>query len=119
MKIAHWAYFDADPESKPPFNIRIGITNDGTLDELVCEHCQSIPDGAERVMQTLTSSNLARSKRFYFIYPRFAVSDELESTCIQIAWLVKNEADRLGVGFQRNILALELGDLVEPVLNES
>jgi hypothetical protein len=117
MKIAHWAYFYANPESKPPFDIRIGITDDGALDELLCENCQHIPEGAERVMQMLTDLKMARSRRFYFIYPRFAVADDFETASIELAYLVKDQAERFGVGFERNISHPKPEDLVDPVVS--
>jgi hypothetical protein len=113
--VAHWAYFEADPESRPPFLVRIGLTRGQDLDELWLEDCQNIPAAAERVMQALIEHNLLKSPRFYFIYPRYAVEDELETKVIYIANLVFGEAEQYGVGFERNILPLVASDISEAV----
>ena len=96
-KTAHYALFNADPTSQPPFTITMGI-GDSTI---TIEDCQDIPDGIEKIKQKC--ANLILGPDFILLYPIYleAMNTDAEMTMHNIAWLIKEPADSNGWKFDR------------------
>lgn len=95
----YYALFNAHPDSNPPFVLSLGFK-----DKVVqLENCQHIPDGVLRLNQYCQENNIEFSKQFTLLYPIYleVMNTEAESTMLQIAWLIKDQADAKGWGFNR------------------
>jgi len=105
--IACWLYFDAKPDSEPPFKASMGIKSTGNTENyagnIFLFRCQHIPDAIERFKKVINSLNIKIDNSFTLVYPIYAVSDELESTMHSIAWIVKENADKNNWKFEREI----------------
>jgi len=99
MKKIHYALFLANPSSNPPFDIEIGLTDE----KLPIRDCAHIPDAIEKFKQYISENNLNLSSDFTLIYPIFMeiMDTEYENQMHNIAWLIKNEADKNNWKFDR------------------
>jgi hypothetical protein len=89
-KTVYYALFNAHPSTRPPFAITLGIgTGAVSLND-----CKDIPNGIERIMEHC--KDLTFSPEFVLLYPIYmdAMGGDDEMTMHNIAWLVKDEADK-------------------------
>ncbi|MBX7219924.1 MAG: hypothetical protein K1Y36_08250 [Blastocatellia bacterium] len=104
-----WAQFLADPETKPPFEIRVGIQStpasglrvllDGNLYD-----CDNIPDGVDKLKTFIQHLGFPLADGFALIYPRYAVDDpSRESTLHFISGLIFEAAEANNWQFEREI----------------
>lgn len=95
----HYALFVIDPASNPPFNIELGL--DGGETHLL-ENCLNIPDGISRLKKFLENKAILLP-HFTLVYPIYlnAMGTDAENTMLQIASLIKDEADANKWGFGR------------------
>src|SRR6187402_2028860 len=93
----HYALFNAHPASQPPFTITLGVGSK----TLVVNNCEHIPDGVSKIEKQLVDYNL--SQDFVLLYPIYidAMNTDSESTMMNIAWLIKEQADAKGWKFDR------------------
>lgn len=115
--VVRWAQFLADPETRPPFQIRLGIQSTGAsgvkvlMDGVVFE-CENIPDGVQKLQQVIKLLNFPFSDDFMLVYPRYAVEEpSAEQTLHLISGLIFDAAQAQGWGFER--------ELPEPVWPEA
>jgi hypothetical protein len=96
----HYALFLAHPTSNPPFNIVLGLDGGKTH---VLENCLHIPDGVSRIESFVKENQAVLLPHFTLIYPIYmeAMGTNSENTMLQIAWLIKDEADAKQWGFDR------------------
>lgn len=100
MKQVQCALFKAAPNTNPPFVLEVGIDNKTTIDIL---DCANIPDAIAKIEASCAEQGLSFAEKFTLLYPIYleAMNSEYESTMHQIAWLIKDEADKKGWGFDR------------------
>ena len=99
----HWTLFHANPSSNPPFVIQLGITDKGEKKEIFIEDCAHIPDAIEKLKKMITENGMILGKPFTLVYPIYMefMDSDYEGTMHQIAWLIKDEADKNGWEFNR------------------
>ena len=99
----HWTLFDADPSKQPPFTIHLGVTESGIRKEISIEDCAHIPDAVEKLKKLVVDNRYVVSPRFTLLYPIYMeiMGGDHEDTMHQVAWLVKDEADKNGWAFDR------------------
>jgi hypothetical protein len=99
----HWVLFKADPSLQPPFGIQLGTSENGNKKEISIENCQHIPDAIEKLKKWVTDSGAVIPSRFTLLYPIYlqAMGSDYEDTMHQVAWLIKDEADKNSWGFGR------------------
>jgi len=104
---ARWILINIPPGSEPPCNARIGFLSTTSsypvLGDVEVAGCNDVPDAIEKCGAVIAELGLAMSKTFDLVYPRYAVSGPLELAMHEIAWIVKDEAERRGFGFEREI----------------
>ncbi len=96
-KTVHYALFNAHPASQPPFTITLGVAS-GTHS---INDCKDIPNGIEKIITEC--KNLFISPDFVLLYPIYmdAMDTDSEMTMHNIAWLIKEPADKNGWKFDR------------------
>ena len=99
----HWALFYADPSTNPPFNLVTGITREGVKEEFTIQNCAHIPDAVDKLKKWVEMNQVQFSKPFTLLYPIYMqmMDTDYESSMHQIAWLIKDEADKNGWEFNR------------------
>ncbi len=99
----HWALFHANPSAKPPFDLATGITENGTQKEFIIENCEHIPDAIDKMKKWIEMNQVKFAKPFTLLYPIYMdmMNSDFEGTMHQIAWLIKDEADKNGWEFNR------------------
>lgn len=99
----HWALFYADPSTKPPFNLNVGYKLDGIPTEFTIENCEHIPDAIVKMKNWMEMNQVRFAQPFTLLYPIYmqAMNSDYESTMHQIAWLIKDEADKNAWEFGR------------------
>lgn len=102
-KTIHWVLFHADPSLQPPFPIEIGFSENGNRNVDRLENCKHIPDGVEKIKVWVKNSEANYSEPFRLLYPIYlqAMGSDSEDTMHQVAWLIKDEADKNGWDFNR------------------
>ncbi len=105
--IARWAQFQIEPGSHPPANLRIGIQSNpedspNILIDVVVLGGKNVPDMVEKIETTLKKLNIPKSKDFTLIYSIYGGDSRSE---IEIAYLVKEYAEKNGWSFERLIPA--------------
>lgn len=105
--IARWAQFQIEPGSHPPAKVRIGIQSNpqdspNILLDVVVFGGKNVPDMVEKIETTLKKLNIPRSKDFTLIYSLYGSESTGE---IEIAYLVKEHAEKNGWNFERAIPA--------------
>lgn len=95
----YYALFHAYPASKPPFDLELGFANE-TVRLADCAH---IPDSIERMLAYCAQNKIKMSSGFVLLYPIYLeiMDTDDESTMHQIAWLIKDEADKHHWQFNR------------------
>ena len=95
-----YALFNADPTKQPPFNIDLAF---GDKSQITLGNCASIPDGVKDIENFCKDQGIQKSPTFKLIYPIYmnAMGTDDEDTMHQVAWLIKDEADKMKWGFER------------------
>jgi hypothetical protein len=98
--IVHYALFKAHPSSQPPFSVELGTGKDSFIE---INNCQHIPDAVSKIEALCAEKGLIISPGFVLLYPIYmeAMDSDYEGTMHQIAWLIKDEADKKGWKFDR------------------
>jgi hypothetical protein len=96
----YYALFLADPLSNPPFNVILGTGID-MYHKL--EGCQHIPDAITKIEGFCHEKGIILAPTFVLLYPIYleAMGTEHENTMLQVAWLIKDEAEKKGWEFNR------------------
>ena len=95
-----YALFHCNPFHEPPFDVDLGFS-DGSVQHLkVCAH---IPDAIERLEDFCKRENISKSSGFTLLYPIYleAMDTDAESTMHNVAWLIKEQADKNKWNFGR------------------
>jgi hypothetical protein len=104
---ACWLEFDIIPGNEPPCIARLGFKSNkapfNSAGELMITDCQHVPDGIEKFYEVIKELNMEIDKDFSLIYPIYKVDDELESFMHEVAWIIKEYADKNNWGFAREI----------------
>ena len=95
-----FALFHCNPSVEPPFTLDLGFS-DGSIRQLT--HCEHIPAAIERLDEVCQIENLILSPRFTLLYPIYleAMGTDDEDTMHNIAWLIKEQADKRQWNFGR------------------
>ncbi len=107
MKLtARWILLDIPPGSSPPCTARVGFESTTgevqALGDVLVSPCRDVPDAVDRCLAVLAELGLA-GVPLMLVYPRYQVADALEMEMHQIAWVIKDEADRRGFAFAREL----------------
>lgn len=99
-KKLHFALFHANPATNPPFTLEVGL--DGEVTEKI-ESCEHIPDALLRLEAYRHQHQLEYGQNFTLLYPIYmeAMDTDDERTMLEIAWLIKDEADARKWNFGR------------------
>lgn len=99
----HWALFHADPSIQPPFSIALGVIEDGNQKEILIDDCQHIPDGITKLKEWSEREGVIFPAPFTLLYPIYLhiMGTDDEETMHQVAWLIKEQADKNKWGFAR------------------
>jgi hypothetical protein len=81
----------------------LALPNRGTQKEISIENCAHIPDAVEKLKKLVVDNLYILSPGFTLLYPIYMeiMGGDHEDTMHQIAWLVKDEADKNRWGFNR------------------
>ena len=95
-----YALFHCDPSREPPFDVELGF-NDKSVKHL--KDCLHIPDAIAKLEDFCNSENITKSTDFILLYPIYleAMDTDAESTMHNVAWLIKDEADKNSWNFAR------------------
>jgi hypothetical protein len=95
-----YALFHCDPASQPPFTLELGFS-DKSVREL--KDCANIPSAVDRLEEICKKENISKSAPFTLLYPIYmeAMNSDNESTMHNIAWLIKEQADKNKWNFDR------------------
>lgn len=99
-KTLHYVLFQAAPNTQPPFKIELGLDAEDKQEIAGCAH---IPDAIVKLEAYCTEHEIDRSGKITLLYPIYlqAMNTEHEGTMHNIAWLIKEEADKKGWEFDR------------------
>ena len=99
----HWTLFHADPSAQPPFSIQLGIIDYNAKMEISIDNCAHIADAAEKIKKWRQENQAEFSSNFTLLYPIYLdmMGSDFEDTMHQVAWLIKDEADKNKWGFGR------------------
>lgn len=95
-----YVLFNAAPNTNPPFSIELGIDKNKKHEIRDCEH---IPDAILKMETYCTENQISYAEKFTLLYPIYlqAMNTEFEMTMHNIAWLIKEEADKKNWNFDR------------------
>jgi hypothetical protein len=95
-----YALFHCDPFREPPFYIDLGFSN-RSVRQLT--DCANIPEAIERLEEFCQKENIRKSSGFTLLYPIYleAMDTDAESTMHNVAWLIKEQADKNKWNFGR------------------
>jgi hypothetical protein len=96
----HYALFIIDPASQPPFTMELGL--DGG-DVHYVKECLHIPDAISRLENLVNENQAVLLPHFTLLYPIYleAMETDAESVMMQVAFLIKEQADAKKWGFGR------------------
>jgi hypothetical protein len=99
----HWALFHADPSKQPPFSMTLGVNENGNQKEIILEDCQHIPDAVAKLNAWAEQENVIFHAPFTLLYPIYLdiMGSDDEDTMHQVAWLIKEQADKNNWEFGR------------------
>ena len=99
-RLLSYALFDCSPMREPPFNVELGC-NDGTVTQLIA--CSHIPDALEKLEAYCQRATVSKSPAFTLLYPIYleAMGTDEEDSMHNIAWLIKDQADKNKWSFGR------------------
>jgi hypothetical protein len=100
MTKIYYALYEAAPNTEPPFDLALGYGKDKVFWIKDCAH---IPDATQKIEAYIAEHDLELDENFTLIYPIYlgAMNTEYESTMLQIACLIKEEADKKGWNYDR------------------
>ena len=95
-----YALFHCDPVSGPPFTLELGFSDRSAFNIDGCAH---IPDALEKLESHCTSQGISWSGTVTLLYPIYleAMDTDDEATMHQVAWLIKEQAERRKWDFGR------------------
>lgn len=95
-----YALFYCDPSLEPPFYLELGFS-DVSFKRI--EDCAHIPDAIEKLEAFCTIGNISKSPGFTLLYPVYleAMGTDNEDAMHNIAWLIKEQADKHTWNFAR------------------
>jgi hypothetical protein len=99
----HWVLFHADPSKQPPFSIALGVMEDGNQKEILLDDCQHIPDAIAKLKAWSEKEGIIFPSTFTLLYPIYlnSMGTDDEDTMHQVAWLIKEQADKNHWSFAR------------------
>lgn len=99
-KLLSYALFHCDPQQEPPFDLELGFNDTSVLQITACEH---IPDALEKIEHYCAKANISKSSGFTLLYPIYleAMGTDGEDAMHNIAWLIKEQADKHQWNFGR------------------
>ena len=100
MKELCYALFHCDPRNEPPFTLELGFSDHSAFSIDGCAH---IPDALEKLEFYCTAQGVSRSGTVTLLYPIYleAMDTDDEATMHEVAWLIKEQADRRKWAFER------------------
>ena len=100
VPLLSYALFYCDPSQEPPFDLELGFT-DVSFKKL--NNCAHIPDALEKLEAFCAQENISRTPGFTLLYPVYteAMGTENEDAMHNIAWLIKEQADKNNWNFAR------------------
>ena len=95
-----YALFYCDPLREPPFDLELGFS-DVSFRKL--EDCAHIPDAMGKLEDFCREESISRSLGFTLLYPIYleAMGTDAEDAMNNIAWLIKEQADKNNWNFAR------------------
>jgi len=95
-----YVLFHCNPLHQPPFNLELGFSDKSVKHITGCAH---IPDALEKLEDFCKKENISKSTGFILLYPIYleAMDTEYESTMHNIAWIIKEQADKNKWNFDR------------------
>ena len=95
-----YALFHCDPFLEPPFDLELGF-NDKSVKHVT--DCTNIPDAVEKLKDFCKNENITLSTDFILLYPIYleAMDTDAESTMHNVAWMIKEQADKNKWNFGR------------------
>ena len=95
-----YALFYCDPAQEPPFDLELGFSD---VSFRKIEECAHIPEALEKLEALCVQENISKSPRFTLLYPIYldAMGTDAEDTMHNIAWLIKEQADKNSWNFAR------------------
>jgi hypothetical protein len=99
-KTLSYALFHCNPLKEPPFDLELGFT-DRSVGQII--NCAHIPDALEKLAEYCNREHISKSPSFTLLYPIYleAMGTDEEDTMHNIAWLIKEPADKNGWNFGR------------------
>src|SRR5688572_30765982 len=99
-KTLSYALFHCDPLNEPPFDLELGFSNSAIAHITDCAH---IPDALEKLEAMCQQKSIWKSESFTLLYPIYleAMGTDGEDAMHNIAWLIKEQADKKGWQFGR------------------
>jgi hypothetical protein len=100
MKELCYALFHCDPRNEPPFTLELGFSDRSTFN---IEGCAHIPEALEKLELYCAEQGISLSRTLALLYPIYleAMDTDDEDTMHQVAWLIKEQADRRKWAFER------------------
>lgn len=95
-----YVLFHCNPFLQPPFNLELGFS-DKTVKHIA--GCAHIPDALEKLEDFCIKENISKSICFTLLYPIYleAMDTEYESIMHNVAWIIKEQADKNKWNFDR------------------
>ena len=95
-----YALFYCDPSQEPPFDLELGFS-DVSFKKI--EDCAHIPDALEKLEALCVKENILKSAGFTLLYPVYieVMGTDNEDAMHNIAWLIKEQADKNKWNFAR------------------
>ncbi len=105
---ARWILIDAPPGvASDECTARLGFesTSGGpqVLGDVVITPCRDLADALEQSLGVIAALGISMNPVFSLLYPRYEAQGRLEVEMHQIAWAIKDEADKRGWHFAREM----------------
>ena len=99
-KLLSYALFHCNPLKQPPFELELGFSDSSAVHLADCAH---IPDALEKMDDFCKKQSISKSSGFTLVYPIYleAMGTDDEDTMHNIAWLIKEQADKNNWNFGR------------------
>ena len=95
-----YVLFHCNPFREPPFDLELGFSDTSVKHLTDCAH---IPDAMEKLEAFCKNENIVKSTGFTLLYPIYleAMDTDAENVMLNVAWLIKDEADKNSWNFAR------------------
>ena len=95
-----YALFHCNPFREPQFDLELGFSDRSVRHITDCAH---IPDALEKLEAFCKEENIRKSTGFSLLYPIYleAMDTDAESTMHNVAWIIKEQADKNKWNFGR------------------